>query len=45
MLKRTLGVIFMCLLLCSGAAIAELPKGVCEKVFEPVGNEKLLSCK
>jgi hypothetical protein len=45
MLKRTLRVILVCLLLGSGAAIAELPKGICEKVFEPVGNEKLLSCK
>jgi hypothetical protein len=32
-------------LLWTGAALAAPPKGICEKVFEPAGSEKLLSCK
>jgi hypothetical protein len=33
------------ILLVSGAAYAAPPKGLCEKLFEPKGGEKMLSCK
>lgn len=38
-------VLFLAVLLCAGAAYAGPPKGICEKVFDPIGKEKLLTCK